>query len=178
MRFIRVAGAAVNQTPLDWTGNLRRIKSVIHDAKKQKVQLLVLPELCLTAYGCEDLFFSLETSENACKLLSQLLPLTSDIAVLLGMPIYFEGALYNCAVMIADGKILGCYAKKHLAREGVHYEPRWFQPWPQGIQREVEVCGQVVPLGDFIFKFGDIGVAVEICRRSVGFGACSFCVCV
>ena len=53
---LRVAAATLNQTPLDWPGNLRRIRQAIEQAHQQEVQLLLLPELCLTGYGCEDVF--------------------------------------------------------------------------------------------------------------------------
>ena len=58
MRAIRLAAANLNQTPLDWDGNLQRILQVLRQAQDQHVQLLCLPELCITGYGCEDLFLA------------------------------------------------------------------------------------------------------------------------
>jgi len=62
---IRIAGATVNQTPLDWDNNIANIISAIESAKKENVQILCFPELSLTGYGCEDLFLSDWVSEKA-----------------------------------------------------------------------------------------------------------------
>ena len=53
---MRLAGAALNQTPLDWAPNLANIRTALDQARAAGVELLCLPELCLTGYGCEDLF--------------------------------------------------------------------------------------------------------------------------
>jgi NAD+ synthase (glutamine-hydrolysing) len=132
MDLLRVAGATVNQTPLDFTGNRERLRRLIEEAKAQGVELLCLPELALTGYGCEDAFFSLSTAKMAETSLDQLLPYTEGITVVLGLPHYYYGAMYNCAAVVQDGRILGLNAKRVLPREGVHYEPRWFRPWPFG----------------------------------------------
>jgi NAD+ synthase (glutamine-hydrolysing) len=57
MKQLRVAAAALNQTPLDWGGNFANIIRAIDEAWKQKAHILCLPELCITGYGCEDAFF-------------------------------------------------------------------------------------------------------------------------
>ena len=56
MKLIRVGAAVLNQTPLDWDGNAARIRGAIADARKAGVSILCLPELCITGYGCEDVF--------------------------------------------------------------------------------------------------------------------------
>ncbi|MCZ8134370.1 MAG: NAD+ synthetase, partial [Algoriphagus sp.] len=58
MAALKIAGATINQTPLDWTGNLDRIIQAINHAKTEKVELLCFPELSITGYGAEDLFLS------------------------------------------------------------------------------------------------------------------------
>jgi NAD+ synthase (glutamine-hydrolysing) len=58
MSSIKIAGAAVNQTPLDWKGNLERIIGAINEARSQQVEILCFPELAITGYGSEDLFLS------------------------------------------------------------------------------------------------------------------------
>ncbi len=55
-KILKIAGAALNQTPLDWENNLDNIRTAIQEAKSLKADLLLLPELCLTGYNCEDLF--------------------------------------------------------------------------------------------------------------------------
>ncbi|MBM4252622.1 MAG: NAD+ synthetase [Deltaproteobacteria bacterium] len=166
MELLRVAGATVNQTPLDFNGNRDRIITLIESAKAGGVELLCLPELCLTGYGCEDTFFSLATAAAAEAALIEILPHTRGITVLLGLPHVYYGALYNCAVMVQDGAILGLNAKRVLPREGVHYEPRWFRPWPFGKVVDTVLAGKRVPLGDIRYRFGSLGVAVEICEEA------------
>ena len=58
MNRILVAAAALNQTPLDWDGNLVRIREAIRQARRAGAQVLALPEMCVTGYGCEDAFHS------------------------------------------------------------------------------------------------------------------------
>ena len=62
---IKVATASLNQTPLDWVGNQRRIEAVLRQARDEGVSLLVLPELCTTGYGCEDAFLGPDVAKRA-----------------------------------------------------------------------------------------------------------------
>ena len=126
---LKIAVATVNQTPIDWANNKKNILDVLAEAKNEHVDLLCFPELCITGYGCEDLFLGEWIYKRAFKELLNLLSHTEGIAVSLGIPIRFEGHNYNCACMIADGKILGFTAKQFMANDGVHYEKRWFEPW-------------------------------------------------
>ena len=57
---------------------------------------------------------------------------TRGMVVAVGLPVYHEKALYNCAALLVDGAIVGFVAKQFLAGDGIHYEPRWFKPWPAG----------------------------------------------
>lgn len=166
MDLLRVAGATVNQIPLDFAGNRERLRRLIEEAKAQGVELLCLPELALTGYGCEDAFFSLSTAKMAESSLDQLLPYTDGITVVIGLPHYYYGAMYNCAAVVQDGRILGVNAKRVLPREGVHYEPRWFRPWPFGKVAQTILCGERVPLGDVRYRLGQVGVAIEICEEA------------
>jgi NAD+ synthase (glutamine-hydrolysing) len=54
-----------------------------------------------------------------------------DIIVSVGLPLVFENCLYNAVCLIQDTRILGFVAKQQLAGDGIHYEPRWFRPWPE-----------------------------------------------
>ena len=81
MKLIRVAAAALNQTPLDWDGNATNIRSAIRTARARGAHLLCLPELCITGYGCEDAFFSHAVVEMAERVLRELLPETAGVQV-------------------------------------------------------------------------------------------------
>lgn len=168
MHLLRIAGATLNQTPLDFGGNTDRIRAMIGAARDAGVELLCLPELTITGYGCEDAFYSLETAARAADALQALLPETAGMTVIIGLPHYYYGAMYNCAAVLQDGAILGLNAKRVLPREGVHYESRWFRPWPFGKVVATTLCGQKVPFGDLRYRLGDLGLAVEICEEAWG----------
>ena len=126
--YLKLAGACLNQTPIDWDGNLANIRNAIEEAKKEEVAVLCLPELCITGYGCEDLFLSNWLPETAIQNLLDLIPSTKGIAVAIGLPVRFQNAVYNTTCFVSDQQIKGFYAKQKLANDGVHYEPRWFRP--------------------------------------------------
>src|SRR6185312_8076475 len=102
MDLLRVAAATLNQTPLDFAGNRDRILARLDEARRLGVELLLLPELCLSGYGCEDAFFSLSTAQKSEATLQDLLPQTRGLTVLFGFPHFYFGAMYNCAAMVQD----------------------------------------------------------------------------
>ncbi len=164
MQLVKVAAAALNQTPLDWNHNKANIVAAIRAARDDRVSLLCLPELCITGYGCEDAFHASGVRKMAQQVLHEILPETAGIVVSLGLPMLYSGGLFNTACLIADGQILGFAAKQNLAGEGIHYEPRWFKPWPADKQAVVEVQGTSYPIGDLIFDCGGILIGFEICE--------------
>jgi NAD+ synthase (glutamine-hydrolysing) len=161
---IKVATASLNQTPLDWVGNQRRIEAVLRQAAAEGVSLLVLPELCTTGYGCEDAFLGPDVAKRAWSMLMELVPQTEGMVVSIGMPVRRRGGLYNTACVVADGRIAGFAAKEHLAGEGLHYEPRWFKPWPNHQVVQLERDGQSYPFGDVFFDFSGVRIGFEICE--------------
>ena len=132
MHLIRVAGCALNQTPLDWDGNRNRILAAIAAARDTGASILCLPELCITGYGCEDAFQSPGVQRLALEVLGEIVPATRGIAVAVGLPIRFESGLFDAAAFVVDGRIAGIACKQNLAGDGIHYEPRWFRPWVRG----------------------------------------------
>ena len=164
MRLVKVAAAVLNQTPLDWHGNRANILAAIEAAREDGVSILCLPELCLSGYGCEDAFHSHGTSRTSLEVLAEIAPATRGLVVSLGLPLSHNNALYNTACLAADGEILGFVAKRTLAGGGIHYEPRWFRPWPPGERGETELDGRTYPLGDLNFEVGGIGLGFEICE--------------
>lgn len=165
MKLIRLGASTLNQTPLDWDNNAANIRAAIDGARGRGVSLLCLPELCVTGYGCEDAFFAPNTRQMASQVLAEILPDTHGLAVTLGLPVMHEGSLFNVCALIVDGKLHGVAAKQHLAGDGLHYEPRWFKPWPAGVTRVIEIGGQPpVPFGDLVFEVGGVRVGFEICE--------------
>ena len=164
MQLIKVAAAALNQIPLAWEQNLANCEAAIADARAQDVTILCLPELCITGYGCEDAFLSRGIQREALEALQRLLPRTRGMVVSVGLPVFHRNGLYSSACLIVDGRIAGFAAKRNLAGDGIHYEPRWFKPWPDGVRAEVEVAGERVPIGDLFFDVGGVGIGFEICE--------------
>jgi NAD+ synthase (glutamine-hydrolysing) len=164
MKRIRVGAGVLNQTPLDWDGNRDHIVAAIRDAREQSVSLLCLPELCITGYGCEDAFHGVGVQRTALDVLLEIVPETRGMIVSLGLPLFHRGGLYNTACLLADGRIFGFVGKQNLAGEGLHYEPRWFKPWPDNVVTEVQIGQQHYPLGDLVFDCQGVHLGFEICE--------------
>ncbi len=164
MKLIKTGTAALNQTPLDWENNKRNILNAIGKARDENVQILCLPELCLTGYGCDDAFYSPHLFETCLDFLSEIASECQGIITTIGMPLRLDHKIYNASCLIADRKILGFVCKQHLPNYGVFYEDRWFQRWPSGVQDEIEINGLRYPVGDLIFDIDGIRIALEICE--------------
>ncbi len=164
MKLLKVAAAALNQTPLDWESNRQHIIQAIESARAQDVSVLCLPELCITGYGCEDAFHAPGVHATAIEMLGSIASETRGMTVSVGLPLMYAGALFNTAALLVDGRIAGFAAKQHLAGDGIHYEPRWFKAWPAGIVGEVEIAGQKLPIGNLLFDVGGIRIGFEICE--------------
>jgi NAD+ synthase (glutamine-hydrolysing) len=165
MKLIHVAAAVLNQTPLDWQHNTTNVRRAIQAARAQSVGVLCLPELCLTGYGCEDAFHAANTHQRAWKALQELLPETRGMVVSFGLPILHQNGLFNCAALAVDGQLIGLVAKRFLAGDGIHYEPRWFKAWPAGVRDEFTTPdGTTIPIGDIHFDVGNVQIGFEICE--------------
>ncbi|HUF61135.1 MAG TPA: NAD(+) synthase [Verrucomicrobiales bacterium] len=164
MHPVRVAAAAVNQTPLDWEGNLARISEAVQLARDAGASILCLPELSITGYGCEDAFFMPAVAHTALEILDTLRTRSEGLLVAVGLPVFCQGSLYNTAALLADGVLTGLVAKQALAGDGIHYEPRWFKPWPAGVVRHIPILGRSIPIGDLLFDCGGLRIGFEICE--------------
>ena len=164
MHLIKVAAAVLNQTPLDWDGNSRNIIAAIREAKAEGAGVLCLPELCITGYGCEDAFHGAFVHRSAWEMLQEITHETQGIVVAVGLPVQFRNALFNAVAVLVNGRIAGFVAKRHLAGDGIHYEPRWFKPWPAGVRQELEIDGASYPFGDYFFDVGGVRIGFEICE--------------
>ncbi|MFC4994357.1 NAD(+) synthase [Rubritalea tangerina] len=143
---------------------MARLKCVIEEARAEGVQFLCLPELAITGYGCEDAFLMPNTVERAEEVLGELLEVSGGMMFTVGLPWRHHHALYNVAAVIVDGELLGLVGKQHLAGDGLHYEPRWFSPWPRGVVATTQCLGKEVSIGDLIFEVGGIRFGFEICE--------------
>lgn len=157
---IRVAAGCLNQIPLDWKGNRRRILECLTAAREAEVTVLCLPELAISGYGCEDQFLSQDLVARAWESLVAVAPETGGMVVAVGLPVSVRNANYNGAAVLVDGKIAGVVLKKNLAGDGLHYEPRWFHEWPE----DTLVDQGGVPMGDPVFNVGGVRIGLEVCE--------------
>lgn len=183
MKLIKVAAAVLNQTPRDWKGNKARILEALIKARDEKVTVLCLPEMAITGYGMEDDYFCGDVPHRALLKLKEIADatqtevrsdghirltnyVTKNLIFCVGLPIRFNNTLYNAVATVVGGKVIGFTCKQHLAGDGIHYENRWFKPWPQGVVQMIEVpeLGGCFPIGDTHFNIGGIKIGYEICE--------------
>ncbi|MFK7953007.1 MAG: NAD(+) synthase [Ekhidna sp.] len=163
-RKLKIGGACLNQTPIDWDHNIKNIKDAVSAAKEKEVDILCLPELCITGYGCEDLFLNEWITEKALELLIKVAPKFTNIAVAIGLPFRFSNKIYNTTCLVIDGEITSIYAKQKLAVDGVHYESRWFTPWDSNKIEQIEIAGKSIPFGHVTHDYKGINIGFEICE--------------
>lgn len=161
---MRIAGATVNQTPIDWKNNTAHIIGAIAEARRQGAQILCLPELSITGYGCEDLFLSEWVCEKAWEELLVIREECHGITVAVGLPFRLAGVTYNAVCVISGTEILGITLKQNLALDGVHYEPRWFQAGKPGVVTDCTKGPHTFPVGDVIYTVNGVRIGFEICE--------------
>ncbi len=164
MTLITLAGAALNLTPMDWAGNTTAIMAAIAEARRHGAALLCLPELCIPGYGCEDAFASADLRRRCWETLAAIAPACRGMAVSLGLPVLHRNGVFNCVALVVDGHVRGLVAKRHLAGEGLHYEPRWFKAWPEGVRAQADTPLGPLPIGDLMFDVGGVRIGFEICE--------------
>lgn len=166
---ITVSCASVNQTPLDWERNVYNIISCIKEAKEHGSAIVVLPELCITGYGCEDAFFMPNTIDKSLESLNEIRKTCAELCIfsIVGLPIEFNGSLYNTACLIPPSlpDCLHMVPKQNLCSNGVHYESRWFKPWTSNEVFNLENhLGIPINIGKQTFTINNINFGIEICE--------------
>ena len=166
--FVRVAAAVPQVKVADCRYNASQAEEMIFEADENNVQAIVFPELNITGYSCGDLFGQALLLEQAEIALMQLMNNTRqlDIISILGMPVLVGGILYNTAVVIQKGKILGVVPKTYLPNYSEFYEKRWFAPATTlDGERKIRLCGQSVTMGaNLLFDASDFCFGIELCE--------------
>lgn len=165
--FVKVAAAVPRVEVADCRYNAHEIEKQIAEAEGLGVQIIVFPELSVTAYTCGDLFGHTLLLEQAQQALSQLLESTAGCPLLcvVGMPVAWGNSLYNCAVAFRQGEILGVVPKSYLPNYKEFYEERWFASGLAVTGESVELCGCRVPFGtDLLFESAGAVVGIELCE--------------
>lgn len=167
--FIKVAAVTPEVTVADTQKNAKIICDDILQATALGAKIIVFPELCLTGYTCADLFYHDVLLKNALRALADVVSCSigADALIFVGCPLRHSGKLYNCAVAINNGKILGAVPKTFLPNYNEFYEKRWFAPAPEQSE-EISLLGQTVPFGRGILfcceQMQNLTVGAEICE--------------
>ncbi|MBO5875382.1 MAG: NAD(+) synthase [Alistipes sp.] len=163
--FVKVASATPLVKVADCRANAEAIDRMTAEAVERGVSIVVFPELSITGYTCGDLFLQSRLLEAGDEALALLLSRPRPIVSIVGMPIYYKNNLYNCAVVICNGKIEGIVPKSYIPNYSEFYESRWFTEGRDIRNTEIVICGQRVRFGaDLLFKVHGVRFGVEICE--------------
>ncbi|MGE4584217.1 MAG: NAD(+) synthase [Sphaerochaeta sp.] len=167
--FITCAVASPSVRVADCRFNTESILQRISEAVARQVRLLVLPELVVTSYSCADLFFQTSLQEGALEALQVIVEesRSNDLLLVLGCPLVVQSRLYNCAVVVQKGRILGIVPKQNLPNYQEFYEKRWFAV-PEDRNMMVDVLGQETWFGTrLLFTCSNLAqfvLACEVCE--------------
>lgn len=167
--FITVAAAIPSVKVADTEYNIKQIEDFVAQAEGRGVEIIVFPELSVTGYSCQDLFLQQLLVEQAEVAVMQLLDFSRklDIICIVGAPVNISGSLYNCAVVIQHGVILGIIPKTYLPNYGEFYEKRWFTSSKDLKPTDIRYAGNSVSItpGPTLFRTYDNALfGVEICE--------------
>jgi NAD+ synthase (glutamine-hydrolysing) len=168
--FARVAVAVPICKVAEPTFNAVETKKLILSAVNEGATLVAFPELGLTAYTCDDLFHQRALLDSVHAAMATILDCSKGLPILIvvGAPIRVDHRLFNCAVALCDGRILGVVPKTYLPNYGEFYEARQFNSADQALSTEVRILDQDVAFGSkLVFSAIDLPmfkVHVELCE--------------
>jgi NAD+ synthase (glutamine-hydrolysing) len=168
--FVRVGVCVPRIEPADPVFNTDRTIELMRRGHEQSIALLAFPELGISAYAIDDLLLQDALLEAVHEGLTRIVEASRDLfpTVVVGAPLMDGGRLYNAAVVISGGEILGVVPKIYLPNYREFYERRWFTSGADVYGREIEVAGFTAPFGrDLLFRAsgpGGFTFHVEICE--------------
>ena len=168
--FVRVAAAIPKLKVANCEYNTLEIIENAEKACDKGAQFVVFPELAITSYTCADLFLQRTLQNEAINSLKIIIEKTKllECIILLGMPLLINSRLYNCAVVIKGGSILGVVPKSFIPNYSEFYEARWFCSGIDKQSETINLLGETVPFGtDILFEAGNIEglcFGIEICE--------------
>ncbi len=166
--FIKVTAACPITDVSNVKFNLSHIKNCIDMALFEGSKAIVFPELCITSYTCGDLFLNSHLINKSYDTIMKLLDYSKDkdIFIVVGSPIKYSSELFNCAVCILHGKILGIIPKSFIPNYGEFYEKRWFSPGSRIIDKYVDILDyKNIPFSkNIIFTYKNAAFGIEICE--------------
>ena len=167
--FVKVAAVTPKIVVADTKENTALICAEIKKAEKEGAKIIVLPELCITGYTCSDLFLQEKMLREARQSLLEIAAFTFalDCIVFVGLPLEYNGKLYNVAAAVSNGKVLGFVPKTYLPNYNEFYEARHFT---RGMEETVQVSlgEEVVPMGKKLLftcqTMPELKIGVELCE--------------
>ena len=168
--FVRVATATPKVLTADVAFNRDAILDQARIADKADVDLVVFPELCLSSYAIDDLHIQQAMNEAVERAVGDIVAASVALSpvLLIGAPLRHNGRLYNCALAIARGRLIGVVPKSYLPNYREYYEKRWFAHGRDIAGMTIAVAGHEAPFGsDLIFAASDLRgfvFHIEICE--------------
>jgi NAD+ synthase (glutamine-hydrolysing) len=167
--FARVAACTVPVAIADPATNAARILGQVRELHEQGVAVAVFPELSLTGYAVDDLFLQDTLLASVRTAIAELVEASAELlpVMVVGAPLEHDNRIYNCALVIHRGRILGVAPKSYLPNYREFYERRWFAPGDD-VEGTILLVGQEVPIGpDLLFEATDVRglvLHVEVCE--------------
>lgn len=165
--FVKVAAAVPQVAVADCARNAERIVALAQQAARRGVELVAFPELAVTGYTCADLFLQPALLDAADEALGEIMRQTRKLplALIVGLPLRHEDRLYNCAAVVAQGRLLGVVPKSYIPNYAEFYEARWFASGA-GIEEErITAAGQEADFGtELTFAVNGAEFSIEICE--------------
>jgi NAD+ synthase (glutamine-hydrolysing) len=168
--FARVAAAVPHLRPAEPAFNAERTLALARQAADNHAALVVFPELGISAYAIDDLLRQHAVTDAVLDALASIADASRDLApvLIVGAPLWAEGGLFNCGVVIHRGAVLGVAPKSYLPNYHEYYEERQFRAAREAIRDEIDLLGQTVPFGpDIVFAASDLphfAIHTEVCE--------------
>ena len=165
--FVKVAAAIPSVQVADCDYNEKHIENMVLQAEGKGVEIICFPELSITSYTCADLFGQQILLDRSQEALFKLLDVTRSLSIIIivGMPVQYNGMLFNAAVVVQGGKILGVVPKTYLPNYREFYEKRWFTSALAIDDVEIHLCGQPVMMSsNLIFSTAKCNFGIELCE--------------
>ena len=165
--FVKVAAAVPFVRVADCEYNVERIEALVLEADAKGVEIITFPELSITGYTWRDLVIRPFLNDQAEAALLRLAERTAHTSVLIivGMPIRIQSQLFNAAVALQSGQILGAIPKTYLPNYREFQEARWFAAARDLKLAHVQIGRFQVPIGhNVLFRSGKLTIGIEICE--------------
>ena len=164
--FVRVASAVIKTTVADTTKNTEEHIKMMKKSSSENVDITVFPELSITGYTCQDLFFQKELLDKTYSSLIEIKKKSEKLKgiFVVGAPIKHKNQLFNCAVVISNGTVYGIVPKTYLPNYNEFYEKRWFSTSMDTEDSFINFDGEEVPFSQNVFDANSFTFGVEICE--------------